>query len=117
MRSVYLIDRVNNETMKRRGGKGGRGEAHDIQKLSERHQPKNGPTNGVTFFFLRDVDLTFDEPPLCAEILPAGVRCTERTWQRKFSKADVDDSNFDISQEQLRRDETRRDETRIRSSS
>lgn len=27
------------------------------------------------------------------KFLPAGVRCTERTWQRKSSKAGIDDSN------------------------
>jgi len=94
---VYLIDRTNNKKGK---GEGGRGEVHNIRKLSERHQ-KKGPTNGGTLF-LKDVNLTFDEPTLCDEIPPAGVRCTERTWQHKFSKADTDDSNFDISQEQTR---------------
>ena len=46
---VYLIERMNNEKEK---GEGGRGEVHDIQKLSERHQ-KNGPTNGVHTFSQR----------------------------------------------------------------
>jgi hypothetical protein len=35
--SVYLIEHMNNEKEK---GEGGRGEAHDIQMLSERHQQK-----------------------------------------------------------------------------
>lgn len=41
---------------------------------------------------------TFDEPTLCDAIPPAGVRSTERTWQHKSSKVDIDER----SQEQTR---------------
>jgi len=88
---------MNNEKEK---GEGGRGETHEVQKLSERHQNK-GLQMG-SHFFLKVVGLAFGGPTLCAESPPAEVRCTERTRQRKSGKADINDSDVEISQEQTR---------------